>query len=39
MRALVTVYVAEATPSTSEEQIRNNPIGLYVRDFSWAKQL
>ena len=39
MRALVTVYVAEPTPSTSEEQIRNNPIGLYVRDFSWAKQL
>jgi len=39
MRALVTVYVAEPTTSTSEEQIRNNPIGLYVRDFSWAKQL
>ncbi|MEF8751882.1 MAG: conjugal transfer protein TrbF [Candidatus Accumulibacter necessarius] len=39
MRALVTVYVAEPTPSTSEEQVRNNPIGLYVRDFSWAKQL
>ena len=39
MRALVTVYVAEPTASTSEEQVRNNPIGLYVRDFSWAKQL
>ena len=33
------VYVVEPTISISEEQIRNNPIGLYVRDFSWAKQL
>lgn len=37
MRALVTVYTVETTPSTTEEQIRNNPMGIYVRDFSWSK--
>ena len=36
MRALVTVYV---TPPTAEEQIRQNPLGIFVRDFSWTKQL
>ncbi len=39
MRALVTVYTVAATPQTTEEQVRNNPLGIYVRDFSWAKQL
>ncbi|WP_425327709.1 conjugal transfer protein TrbF [Pseudomonas nitroreducens] len=38
-RALVTAYVAEPTTQTSEEQMRMNPIGTYVRDFSWSKQL
>jgi len=38
-RALVTTYSAEPTTQTSEEQVRMNPIGTYVRDFSWAKQL
>ena len=37
MRALVTVYVAPATSDTTEEQERNNPLGVYVRDFSWTK--
>lgn len=37
MRALVTVYVAEPTSATSDEQLRNNPMGLYVRDFSWSR--
>ena len=36
MRALITVYVA---PPTAEEQIRQNPLGIFVRDFSWTKQL
>ena len=36
MRALVTVYV---TPPTTEEQIRQNPLGIFVRDFSWTKEL
>ena len=39
MRALLTVYTVPATPQTTEEQLRNNPLGIYVRDFSWAKQL
>lgn len=39
MRALVTVYTVETTPQTTEEQMRNNPMGIYIRDFSWSKQL
>jgi type IV secretion system protein TrbF len=39
MRALITVYTVPATPETTEEQVRNNPLGIYVRDFSWSKQL
>lgn len=36
-RALVTVYVAEVTPQTTDEQLRNNPLGIYVRDYSWSR--
>lgn len=36
-RALVTVYVMQTTPSTTEEDIRNNPLGVHVRDFSWSR--
>jgi type IV secretory pathway TrbF-like protein len=39
MRALVSVYIVPPTPQTTEEQVRNNPVGLFVRDFSWSKQL
>lgn len=39
MRALLTVYVSSPTAQTGEEQIRRNPLGIYVRDFNWAKQL
>ena len=39
MRALVTVYTVEPTAQTTEEQLRNNPLGIYARDFSWSKQL
>ena len=35
-RALVTVYTAENTPQTTEEQVRLNPLGIYIRDFSWS---
>lgn len=38
-RALVTIYVVPATPDTTEEDLRNNPLGVHVRDFSWSKQL
>lgn len=39
MRALVSVYVADTTPQTSDEQLRRNPLGIYVRDFSWSRLL
>lgn len=38
MRALVTVYVVPPTSETTEEQIRKNPLGIFIRDFNWAKQ-
>ncbi len=37
MRGLITVYMAEPTVQTTEEQMRDNPLGVYVRDFSWSK--
>ena len=38
MRALITVYVIEPKPNTNEEQLHQNPIGLFVRDYSWSTQ-
>ncbi len=38
MRALLRVYSKPTTQSTTEEQIRNNPLGIYIQDFSWSKQ-
>ena len=39
MRALVRIYVVPPTKRTSEEQIRKNPLGIFIRDFNWSKQL
>ncbi len=39
MRALVTIYITPATPQTTEEQIRNNPMGIFVKDYSWSRQI
>jgi type IV secretory pathway TrbF-like protein len=39
MRALVTVYALPTTPQTTEEQLRNNPLSIFVRDFAWSRQL
>ncbi len=37
MRALVQVY--QASPEhASEEALRDNPLGVYVRDFSWSRR-
>ncbi|MEY3202202.1 MAG: hypothetical protein RIR70_1752 [Pseudomonadota bacterium] len=36
-RTLITTYTAESTPQTTDEQLRNNPLGIYVRDFSWSR--
>ena len=38
-RALVTVYIMPVTPETTDENMRNNPLGVHVRDYSWSKQL
>lgn len=39
MRALVTVYRAEPAARVTEDELRRNPLSVYVRDFSWSKQL
>jgi len=36
-RALVTVYVAGITAQTTDEQLRNNPMSIYIRDYSWSR--
>ena len=37
MHALVTVYTADITTQTREDQLRRNPLGIFVRDFSWSR--
>lgn len=37
MRALIRIYQKTATQATTEEQIRNNPLGIYIQDISWSK--
>lgn len=39
LRALVTVYTAEVSSRTTDEQLRNNPMSVFVRDFSWSRIL
>ena len=39
MRALLTIYSVGSTAKTTEEQIRNNPLGIYIKDFSWSKKV
>lgn len=39
MRALLTIYSVGSTANTTEEQIRNNPLGIYINDYSWSKQV
>ena len=38
MRALATVYRRLPTRTTSEKAMRANPMGTFIRDFSWARQ-
>jgi type IV secretion system protein VirB5 len=38
-RALVSIYTVAPTSETTEQQMRDNPLGIHVRDFSWSKQL
>lgn len=37
MRALVTIYIVTPSPNTTEEQLQKNPIGLFVRNFTWSQ--
>lgn len=37
MRALIRIYQKPATQTTTEEEIRNNSLGIYVQDFSWSR--
>ena len=39
MRALLTIKIVPPDRKTSAEQIQKNPLGVYVEDFSWSKQL
>lgn len=38
MRALASVEVAPHGASTTEEDIRRNPCGIFIRDFNWGRQ-
>lgn len=37
MRAIITVAIIPPDESTTEAQIRSNPLGIYVVDFDWSK--
>ncbi len=39
MRGLLTIYVSPPTSSTREEEIWRNPLGVYLRDVTWAKMV
>lgn len=39
MRALLTIYLVPPTPNTTEEDIRKNPLGIYIKEFSWSRQV
>jgi len=36
MRGLVTVYQAKNNPNITDEDMRKNPLSIYVRDLSWS---
>ncbi len=38
MAALITITLVPATAATTEEQIRKNPLGILIKDFSWSHQ-
>ena len=37
MRAMLTIFIVPPTPATTEEQLRKNPLGIFIRDFSWSR--
>ncbi|MDR1611526.1 MAG: conjugal transfer protein TrbF [Planctomycetota bacterium] len=39
MRGLATVYLVPPTSATTEEEIRRNPLGIHIKDFTWSRVL
>ena len=39
MRALIQIFVAAPTVETTMDEIQRNPLGLFVKDFNWSKQI
>jgi type IV secretion system protein VirB5 len=39
MRGLLRIYRRAPTRETTEEALRENPFGLFLKDFSWGRQL
>lgn len=37
MRGLLSIYVVPPSSSTTEEEIRKNPLGMFIRDFTWSR--
>jgi type IV secretory pathway TrbF-like protein len=37
MRALLTIVTVPPTTATSENQLRRNPLGIYVQDVNWSR--
>ena len=37
MRGLLTISIIPPTTATTEEEIRKNPMGIFVRDFTWSR--
>ena len=37
MRGLITVYTIPPTTATTDEEMRKNPLGIFVRDFTWSR--
>ena len=37
MRGLLTIAIVPPTSATTEEEIRKNPLGIFVRDFTWSR--
>jgi type IV secretory pathway TrbF-like protein len=39
MRAILRIYRRTPTRETQEEELRENPFGLFIKDYSWGRQL
>lgn len=39
MRALVTYYIAPPNENITEEDIRRNPLGIFISDFNWSRRV